>query len=501
MREVLVAAILGLLVFDEWSLSAAPGGPSPDAVPLVVRLERVVDLNVGRSEEVVLSDGKKARVSIECVEETTDPIRRAVRRAEVFLTVNGEHASIVSANYHLPVTIGGVQVDCPITRGPTRNSQSDAWGLEKDVRLRLWPTGSPLASPGTFGYPVKQRWFASSTQMANEPVYVDHGEDPKVRKIYYHYGLDFGGCEGLVEVVAATDGLVVSSGTAVLDGYKDTPVSPRYDVVYILDGRGWYCRYSHLQSIDPAIRPGLKVRMGQRLGLLGKEGGSGGWTHLHFDIFCRQPSGKWGCHEAYPLVWEAYQRQYHPKVLAVARPHHLVLTGQEVELDASRSWVAEGKVARYEWRFTDGGMAQGSKVRRTYARPGYYSEAVKVTDAAGRSDYDFAIVVVVDREHPDQAPHSVHVTYYPTQDLRLGNEITFKGRTFGTTDGRERWDFGDGSPAVETRSDGNVKPLAKDGYAVVRHRYERPGRYLVHCERTDRHGWTGTGCIHVEIGG
>src|SRR5262249_40867355 len=86
--------------------------------------------------------------------------------------------------------------------------------------------------------------------------------------------------EALVDVVAATDGLVVSSGTAVLDGYEKTPVQPRYDVIYLLDEQGWYYRYSHLHSFDAAVKPGARVKMGHKLGLLGKEGGSGGWSHL-----------------------------------------------------------------------------------------------------------------------------------------------------------------------------------------------------------------------------
>ncbi|MCR4412340.1 MAG: PKD domain-containing protein [Thermoguttaceae bacterium] len=467
--------------------------------PTIPVLERVVDLDVGQSQEVELSNGQHVTVKLLRLKESTDPIRDAVRQSRVEVEIEGHRAWIVSANYHLPVTVGPVQIDCPITKGPTRNSNGDAWGLAKDARLRLWPAGSPWIAPGTFGYPVKQRWFAASTQMANEPVYVDHGENPKVRKIYYHYGLDFGGCEGLTEVVAATDGLVVSSGKEVLEGYRDTPVSPRYDVVYVLDGRGWFCRYSHFHSIDPAIKPGVKVRLGQRLGLLGKEGGSGGWTHLHFDIFCRQPSGKWGCHESYAFAWEAYVREYRPHVIAVARPHHFIRSGDSVELDAGRSWSADGKIARYEWTFTDGTTAQGPRVRRTYAKPGYYSETIKVTDAAGHAAYDFAIVVVVDRQRPDEAPPSVHVTYHPSLGVRPGTEITFKARTFGTTDGEESWDFGDGSPRRTTRSDGNVKPLAKDGYVVLRHRYEKPGHYLVRVERTDRKGQTAVNAVHVEV--
>jgi hypothetical protein len=40
---------------------------------------------------------------------------------------------------------------------------------------------------------VKQRWFATTTQMSNEPSFVDGSETPWSQKIYYHYGLDTGG--------------------------------------------------------------------------------------------------------------------------------------------------------------------------------------------------------------------------------------------------------------------------------------------------------------------
>ena len=141
----------------------------------------------------------------------------------------------------------------------------------KDARIRLWPAGVPWIDPATFQLPARQRWFASSTQMANEPAYVDGGEKPSVRKIYYHYGLDIGGAEGLVEVVAATDGVVVADGKVRLPGHEEAPVELRYDVVYVLDDQGWYYRYSHLKTIDPAIKPGAAVRKGQTLGVLGIE--------------------------------------------------------------------------------------------------------------------------------------------------------------------------------------------------------------------------------------
>ena len=101
----------------------------------------------------------------------------------------------------------------------------------------------------------------------------------------------------------------VTDGDAVLEGHKqDTPVSPRYDVVYLQDARGWYYRYSHLKEIDKRLAPGRVVKMGERIGLLGKEGGSGGWSHLHFEIKSRQPSGKWGTQEGYAFLFEAIVR-------------------------------------------------------------------------------------------------------------------------------------------------------------------------------------------------
>ena len=345
-----------------------PRRPEPTITPLV----RFVDLNVGDAQEVELSGGKKVKVKLLDLKEVRDDLRDAVRKAEATIEIGGEKVTLTSANYRLPVTVAGVQVDCPVTKGYRANSSKgatggDPWGLEKDARIRLWPAESPLMNPGTFMYPAKQRWFASGTQMANEPVHVDGGENPLNKSIYYHYGLDMGGAEGMVEVVAATDGLVISSGKAVLPGYGDSPARIRYDVVYLLDDRGWYYRYSHLHTIDAEIKPGVRLKMGRRIGVLGKEGASGGWSHLHFDI------------------------------------------------------------------------------------------------------------------KPD-------------------DNVTFLVRTFRTVEGKETWDFGDGSPKEEVRSDGNAVALAKDGYARIIHRYKKAGHYLVRVERSNGRGESAIGHLQVRVG-
>jgi murein DD-endopeptidase MepM/ murein hydrolase activator NlpD len=470
---------------------------SPAARTAIVR---AVDLNVNELQEVTLSDKTTVRVKLLSVDETRDPVRDAVREARVKVELNGQSLVLTSATYHLPLKFAGVQIDCPITKGHTENSsEGNAWGLLKEARLRLWPERSPWIDPGTLVYPLKQRWFASHTQMANEPSFVDGGEDPHNKKIYYHYGLDCGGAEGMVDVIAATAGRVISSGNEILPGYEDSPVKPRYDVVYLLDDRGWYYRYSHLQSIDPAMRPGASVTLGQKVGVLGKEGGSGGWSHLHFDVTSRQPSGLWGTQEGYAFLWEAYHRQYAPKVIAVARPHHFVFTGDKVVLDGSKSWIASGKIARYDWTFTDGSTTNGATVERIYNHPGEYSEILKITDALGEVDYDFAVVLVIDKSAPDRLPPTIHPAFAPAMNIRAGDSLTFKVRSFRTTFGSETWDFGDGSEKVTVKSDGNVEQHAKDGYAITQHRFAKPGHYLVRVERANERGEKAIGHLHVPV--
>ena len=465
---------------------------------------RTVDLNRGESQDVTFADGAGARLKVLDVEETRDSLRGAIRLARVKLEINGSPAVVTCGNYRLPMTVGAVQVDCPVTKGYYLNCDpyEDSWGLVKDVRLRIWPTGAPWIEPGTFVYPARQRWFAGATQMGNEPSFVDGGDlVSNVKRIYYHSGLDIGGCEGLVDVVAAADGLVISAGGTTLPNYPDLPYYTQKpaDGVYVLDARGWLYRYVHLQSIDPAVRPGQRVKMGQKIGVLGKEGGSGGWSHLHFDVKAKQPSGKWGVEDAYAFLWQACQREQKPQLIAVARPHHLIAPGETAALDGSRSWAADAKVVRYQWTLGDGATAEGAQVKRTYAQPGSYSEILKITDGRGRVDYDFAVVQVLDPKQPDNPPPTIHASYAPTLGIRAGDPVTFKVRTFRADAGNETWDFGDGSPPVVVHSDGNAQPHAPGGYAETVHRFAKPGHYIVRVEGTGRAGMEATGHLQVRV--
>jgi hypothetical protein len=76
-----------------------------------------VDLRVGEVQKVQLSDGSKANVKLLDVEETRDKVRSAIREARVKIEVNGKSETLISGYYRLPTTVGGVQVDCPATKG------------------------------------------------------------------------------------------------------------------------------------------------------------------------------------------------------------------------------------------------------------------------------------------------------------------------------------------------------------------------------------------------
>src|ERR1035441_10710696 len=62
-------------------------------------LFRVVDLDVGATERVQLSDGKSATVRLLSTGETRDRVRSAIRDARVDVEINGASATLSCGNY------------------------------------------------------------------------------------------------------------------------------------------------------------------------------------------------------------------------------------------------------------------------------------------------------------------------------------------------------------------------------------------------------------------
>ena len=133
-------------------------------------LVRVVGLNIGETREVMLHNNESCTIELLDVRARRDRVMHALERVEVDIKVNDEQATLVSGLYRLPRVVGGVQIDCPVTVDYNEDSHIDHWGIARHARFRLWPRDSDWIRPGSFVYPVGQRWFASQTWFSNEAV-------------------------------------------------------------------------------------------------------------------------------------------------------------------------------------------------------------------------------------------------------------------------------------------------------------------------------------------
>ena len=447
-----------------------------------------VDMKVEEPFVYKLANGKEKKITVVSYEETRDKLRNAVRRAVVTVDVDGVRGNISVALYNMPRVINGVKLDAAVTKGYMGNQRMWArwdFDLNADVRMRFWNPNQPLLEPGTFCCPLKQRLNACTTIFSNE---ISGDRDVSIKSIYYHYALDFGGYDKMEYVYAMTDGEVVSApGKRLPDIPEEISciIRPHYkDEVCIRDSRGWYYRYSHLYAVLPHIKVGSRVKMGEWIGILGKEGSSGGWSHLHLGVLGSEGDER-GIINAYPFIVEAYLQEHPGALLAIARPHQLIQKGDTARLDGSNSICDGGKIVSYEWQFHDGTTAKGPVVHKQYPESGVYSEILRVTDNRGQVDVDFTEIKV-----PDAAGKcgNINLAYYPTEGIGLSDgkfskpgrgEVYFKVRSFKIQGGKEIWDFGDGTSAIT---------CSENDYATLSHHYDKPGLYIVTVRRTSTNG-------------
>ena len=409
--------------------SGRPGrGPAPAVAPH--RRSRS-----GRIPVVELSDGTKARVKLLDVEEDRDGVRSAIREARVKLEVNGQAATLVPAD---------LSPAADRRRRPDRLSGDQGLLSElRPVRGFLGPGegrpatalagGLALVAPGTFVYPaqaslvrrrdadgeraVVRRWRRRPDRTA-DLLPLRHG----------HRRLRGPGGRGLRDATAWSSrrearpcpSTPTSRSTSARTTTTSTSSTPRAGSIAT----------AHLQVHRPGHPTGERVKMGQKIGVLGKEGSSGGWSHLHFDIKARQPSGKWGIQEAYAFLWEAYLREHKPRLVAVARPHHLIRAGEKVVLDGSRPGARRGRSIATSGPLATGPPRPGAGGQRTYEqargiqrgpqgrrRPG--SGGLRLRDRAGHR-----------QGAEGKLPPTIHASYAPTFGIRPGDPVTFKLRTF-----------------------------------------------------------------------
>jgi len=241
--------------------------------------------------------------------------------------------------------------------------------------------------------------------------------------------------------------------------------------VVIQDNNGLIWEYGHLDSILSGIKVGSSVRQGQWVGMLGKRGASGNFSHLHVGAYLSESAMNMDRPDRnlnlYPWLVAAYQKESGTNLCAVARPHKTALTGDRVLFDGSNSMSFKSNIASYKWKFHDGTSANGPMAEKVYDKPGCYIAVLWVEDNQGAVDVDFCKVKVFSRSAPEGVIPTLFVTYYPSAEVGVGEPVNFRVWPQGMEVENVQVEFGDGTTVRNYRA-----------YSAITHKFKRPGIYV-----------------------
>ncbi len=426
--------------------------------------QRVIGLNIGESYTFQLRSGARRVLKLIAVEEHRDSVINLMRRAEVQVEVDGKPLALVCEPYTMPTETAGLRVLADSTAG---------WGnVPKAVQFSLWDAADPIVDSNRFGFPVPHyRLFSHPTQCYNEPVHIGERDgDPTGQRFYHDYGFDMVGYDGGEDVVSAMEGKVALF-------WPDKQGGP--SSVVIQDAQGFYWSYAHLQALAPGIVLGAHVAKGQKIGVLGKTGPSSNASCCHLGSYVTEsPEKKPGAPDMdrrlnlYPWYVAAYQAQHPKGLLAVARPHHIALTGEEVVLDASHSLAWGGnRIIERRWVLPDGSAVTNSQARATFAQPGAYVATLWVKDNEGNEDVDFCQIKIFSKSQPEANMPHLFLTCTPTEDLRPKTPVSVRLWFQGAGGGPISLEFDDGARISECQQ-----------YQELKHSFDRPGVHILTAE-------------------
>jgi len=417
--------------------------------------QEIVCLDIDEEYSFKLKDGSEKVIRLISIREYQDSVLGQVRQADVNVRVNGKHLHLVCAPYIMPTEIDGVRIQADTT--------SAFLPLPKRLQFSIWDAKDPIVRTERLGFPIRDYLlFSHGMQAYNEVVHLGWKDGcPEGVSFHHNYGIDFAGYEGKEQIVSCTEGEVIRLSC-----------EREHIYVVILDNNGLIWEYGHLDSISSQVKKGAHIKKGQKIGVLGKTGPSGNFSHLHLGTYLSKADLEAGRNNRrlnlYPWLIAAYQRQYRRTLYAIARPHQTVSTGDRVIFDASRSLGFGTRIVSYKWVFSDGQTINGVKAEKTFDKPGVYIATLWVEDENGARDVDFCRVRVFTKSSPEGSIPTIFMTHTPTYNILVNQPVLFRFWLQGVKGKPIQVDFGDGT-IVERY----------DSYEEIRHNFKSSGIHIV----------------------
>ncbi|UCG55879.1 MAG: peptidoglycan DD-metalloendopeptidase family protein [Phycisphaerales bacterium] len=418
--------------------------------------QRIVALGIGEQCSFELNNGDTTVIRLVSVEEHRYSLINRMQWAGVVVTVDGRRLELVCSPYVMPTEVAGLRIQADATAGWPNIPD----GASKKVQFSLWDAGDPIVDTNHFGFPIADyRLFSHGTQSFNEVVHLGTTDGtPRGPNFHHDYGFDMAGFEGREKVLSCVEGRVVE----IWDGHS----------VAVCDDQGLIFTHGHLDSIAPGVRAGVRVRKGQPVGILGKKGPSGDFSHLHVGTYLSEEDRKAGRANVnlnlYPWFVTAYERQSGQRLCAVARPHHVIVAGEKARFDGSNSLAFGTEIVKYQWLFHDGDSVETARVEKQFHKPGTYIAELWIWDGHGVPDVDFCKIRVFSKTDPEPVMPTLFLTYTPAKELSAGQTVYVRGWLQGGESANIRLDFGDGT-ILE-----GYQP-----YSVVEHRYAKAGIHIL----------------------
>ncbi len=422
--------------------------------------QEIVCLNIGEEYPFELKDKSEKLIRLVSVKEYRDSVVKLVRWADVVIEVDGEILHLTCAPYTIPTEFNRIRVQADTT---------SAWHwLPKRVQFSIWDANDPIVKTERFGFPLSDyALFSHGMQAYNEVVHLGWTDGCPEGVVFYHdYGIDFGGYESRQHIVSCTDGTVLQLST-----------ERKHIFVVIQDDDGFIWDYGHFDFIDPGVKKGARIQRGQTIGILGKTGPSGNFSHLHLGAYLSRSDLEADKRNRrlnlYPWIVATYAKQYRKTMYAVARPHLTASTGEKVEFDASRCLSFGPEIVSYQWMFPDGQTVHAAKAEAVFDKSGIYIATLWIKDERGNQDVDFCKVKVFTASSPEGNIPTIYMTRTPASDIVVGQPVFFRLWLQGTNDGLIEIDFGDGTMIRDYVS-----------YSEIQHSFTSPGIHVVTARST-----------------